>query len=74
MNCHKLTINYYLFLSRQAPKIVLMIFAPGMYSNGEIVAMDRAYINYEKFEELTERNVVYVIKLKRNLVCEFVNI
>ena len=41
-----------------------------MYSNGEIVAMDRAYINYEKFEELTERNVVYVTKLKRNLVYE----
>jgi len=51
-----------------------MIFAPGMYSNGEIVAMDRAYINCEKFEELTERNVVYVTKLKRNLVYEFVNI
>ena len=32
--------------------------------------MDRAYINYEKFEELTERNVVYVTKLKKNLVYE----
>ena len=41
-----------------------------MYSNGEIVAMDRAYINYEKFEEMTERNVVYVTKLKKNLVYE----
>ena len=41
-----------------------------MYSNGDIVAMDRAYINYEKFEELTERNVVYVTKLKKNLVYE----
>lgn len=29
--------------------------------------MDRAYINYEKFEELTERNVVYVTKMKKNL-------
>ena len=46
------------------------MLAPSMYSNGEIVAMDRAYINYEKFEELTERNVVYVTKLKRNLVYE----
>ena len=46
------------------------MLAPSMYSNGEIVAMDRAYINYEKFEELTERNVVYVTKLKKNLVYE----
>lgn len=46
------------------------MLAPAMYSNGEIVAMDRAYINYEKFGELTERNVVYVTKLKRNLVYE----
>ena len=29
--------------------------------------MDRAYINYEKFEELTDRNVVYVTKMKKNL-------
>ena len=46
------------------------MLAPSMYSNGEIVAMDRAYINYEKFEEMTERNVVYVTKLKKNLVYE----
>ena len=46
------------------------MLAPSMYSSGEIVAMDRAYINYEKFEELTERNVVYVTKLKKNLVYE----
>src|SRR5574344_1889145 len=32
--------------------------------------MDRAYINYEKFEELTERNVVYVTKMKKNLKYE----
>ena len=32
--------------------------------------MDRAYINYEKFERLTERNVVYVTKMKRNLKYE----
>ena len=29
--------------------------------------MDRAYINYEKFEELTEKDVVYVTKMKKNL-------
>ena len=46
------------------------MLAPNMYSNGEIVAMDRAYINYEKFEELTEKNVVYVTKMKKNLTYE----
>ena len=29
--------------------------------------MDRAYINYAKFEELTDRDVVYVTKMKRGL-------
>ena len=33
------------------------MLAPCSYSNGEIVAMDRAYICYEKFEELTEKGV-----------------
>jgi IS4 transposase len=43
------------------------MLAPNHYLHGEIVAMDRAYINYEKFEELTERNVVYVTKMKKSL-------
>lgn len=38
---------------------------PGRLSKGDIVAMDRAYINYEKFEELTQRGVIYVTKMKR---------
>ena len=46
------------------------MLAPSNYQHGEIVAMDRAYIDYAKFEELTERNVVYVTKLKKNLVYE----
>ena len=29
--------------------------------------MDRVYINYAKFEELTGRGVVYVTKMKKNL-------
>lgn len=29
--------------------------------------MDRAYIDYEKFEQLTQRGVVYVTKMKKNL-------
>lgn len=31
------------------------MLAPASYSNGQIVAMDRAYINYQKFELLTSR-------------------
>ena len=44
--------------------------SPNYYQHNEIVAMDRAYINYEKFEELTEKNVVYVTKMKKNLTYE----
>lgn len=43
------------------------MLAPSHFKHDEIIAMDRAYINYEKFEELTERNVVYVTKMKKNL-------
>ncbi len=43
------------------------MLAPSYYHRNEIVALDRAYINYEKFEELTERDVVYVTKMKKNL-------
>ncbi len=38
----------------------LFMLAPSCYSKNEIVALDHSYINYAKFEELTERNVVYV--------------
>ena len=43
------------------------MLAPSHYSHHEIAAMDRAYINYAKFEELTDRGVVYVTKMKKNL-------
>ena len=43
------------------------MLAPSHYSHNEIVAPDRAYINYAKFEELTDRGVVYVTKMKSNL-------
>ena len=46
------------------------MLAPRHYSHGQIIAMDRAYINYAKFEELSERDVVYVTKLKKSLVYE----
>ena len=40
---------------------------PASLDRGDILAIDRAYIDYEKFEELTERGVVYVTKMKKNL-------
>ena len=46
------------------------MLAPRHYSRRQIIAMDRAYINYAKFEELSERDVVYVTKLKKSLVYE----
>ena len=41
---------------------------PSYYSFGDILAIDRAYIDYAKFEELTARGVTYVTKMKKNLV------
>ena len=43
------------------------MLAPAHYSREHIIALDRAYINYAKFEELSERDVVYVTKMKKNL-------
>ena len=40
---------------------------PSTLSKGDIVAMDRAYIDYEKLEALTQREVLYVTKMKKNL-------
>ena len=36
-------------------------------NKGDIMAMDRAYIYYAKFRQLTERGVIYVTKMKKNL-------
>ena len=43
------------------------MLAPSHYGHNEIIALDRAYISYDKFEELTDRAVVYVTKMKKNL-------
>ena len=43
------------------------MLAPSHYNHNEIVALDRAYINYAKFENLTDKGVVYVTKMKKNL-------
>lgn len=46
------------------------MLAPDYYQHEEIITMDRAYINYRKFEELTDKGVVYVTKMKKNLTYE----
>ena len=43
------------------------MLAPSHYLHSEIVALDRAYINYAKFEKLTDRSMIYVTKMKKNL-------
>ena len=40
---------------------------PSHLSKEDILAMDRAYIDYEKFEKLTQRGVIYVTKMKKSL-------
>ena len=46
------------------------MLAPGHYTHDDILTMDRAYVNYAKFEELTDKGVVYVTKMKKNLKYE----
>ena len=38
---------------------------PSNYDSGTILAIDRVYIDYGKFEELTQRGVIYVTKMKK---------
>ena len=40
---------------------------PTNLGKGNLVAMDRAYIDYAKFEELTQRGATYVTKMKKSL-------
>ena len=47
-------------------KVHTVIHASAL-NKGDIIAMDRAYIDYEKLETLTLRGVLYVTKMKRNL-------
>ena len=44
------------------------MLVPSNYAQGDILAIDRAYIDYAKFEELTKRGVTYVTKMKKSLV------
>ena len=40
---------------------------PSVLNKGDIIAMDRAYIDYDKLETLTQRGVLYVTKMKKSL-------
>lgn len=46
---------------------------PSNYSAGDILAIDRAYIDYGKFEEMTTNGIIYVTKMKKSLVYETVS-
>ena len=41
---------------------------PSNYHSGDILAFDRAYIDYAVFEEMTESGVTYVTKMNKNLI------
>jgi hypothetical protein len=59
---------YILFTS--AAKHDHFLLAPDRLTAGDTLVMDRAYIDYEKFEQMTQRGVIYVTKMKQNLTCE----
>ena len=44
------------------------LLCPSKLNRDDIVALDRAYIDYAKFEEMTQRGTVYVTKMKKSLV------
>jgi hypothetical protein len=46
------------------------MLAPDKFRRDDILAIDRAYIDYSKFEQLTRMGVVYVTKMKSNLKYE----
>ena len=46
------------------------LLSPDKLTAGDILAMDKAYIDYEKFEQMTRRGVIYVTKMKKNLTYE----
>ncbi len=46
---------------------------PAALHKGDIMAMDRAYIDYEKLQEMTQREVIYVTKMKKNLKYRVLN-
>ena len=49
------------------------ILQPTSLNKGDIMAMDRAYIDYQKLEQMTKKGVIYVTKMKKNLKYEIEN-
>ena len=49
------------------------MLAPKNFERGDLLALDRAYIDYGKFEELTKRGIVYVTKMKSGLAYKVVS-
>ena len=49
------------------------MLSPEKFDSGDILAIDRAYIDIKKFQELTKRGIVYVTKMKKNLTYELVD-
>ena len=49
------------------------MLAPENFERGDLLALDRAYIDYGKFEELTKQGIVYVTKMKSGLTCKVVS-
>ena len=41
------------------------LLSPDKLMAGNILAMDRAYIDYEKFEQMTQRGVIYGVNTRR---------
>ena len=46
------------------------MLSPEKLTHGDLLALDRAYVDYEKFEQMTQRGIVYVTKMKANLKYE----
>ena len=49
------------------------LLCPSKLNRDDIIALDRAYIDYAKFEEMTQRGTVYVTKMKKSLVFKVLN-
>lgn len=45
----------------------IFMLGPKNFERGNLLALDRAYIDCGKFEELTKRGIVYVTKMKSGL-------
>lgn len=48
------------------------MLCPGKLNRGDILAIDKAYIDYAKFDEMTLRGVIYVTKMRQNLTYEVI--